>query len=273
MKKKILGFLTLSLCTVLNVSAKETFKVVFYNLSNYPPETAVSNRKAGLERLRSDDRPEVFLVCEWNSVTGATNVLDITRTSINPNFEMATYASNTSDDTGSNQYDLQHLWYCDPTKFRLEGEISAPTALRDLNINTALESVFQELLDSSGAITFSHIYGRSDLWNNGLPDGYHNAINASACGIFNSQCSFTLRNTLHNFSDHLPVTLSLETDATLGLLETAKVADAFYLEKRIIHDDIILCVNAFEASGVLNGLYLIGPKTAHVAPLKIIISN
>lgn len=45
MKKSLFSFCILCLCSVLNVSAQETFKVRFYNLLNYPLEDAVPNRE------------------------------------------------------------------------------------------------------------------------------------------------------------------------------------------------------------------------------------
>jgi len=134
MKKKILSFVVISLLTFVNISAQETFKVMFYNLLNYPLEDAVPNREDDLEFILSDYQPDLFLVCELNNVTGANNVLNITRTAINSNFEMATYVSNTSDDTFGDQNDLQNLLYYDSTKFILEEEIIVPTNLRDFNV-------------------------------------------------------------------------------------------------------------------------------------------
>lgn len=62
MKKKILGFLTLGLYTVLNVSAQETFKAMLYNLLNYPLETAVPDREANLAFIRFDYKPLKFII-------------------------------------------------------------------------------------------------------------------------------------------------------------------------------------------------------------------
>ncbi|MDP5081589.1 MAG: hypothetical protein NWP87_02955, partial [Winogradskyella sp.] len=336
MKKKIFGFFIIGLCTILKVSAQETFKVMFYNLLNYPLETAVPNREADLEFILSDYQPDLFLVCELNNDTGATNVLDIIRTAINANYEMATYVSNTSDDSIGDQNDLQNLLYYDRTKFILEDEIIVPTALRDfniyklqlntidqdtnpieiyvvvchlkassgpenaqrrfdmvielvsyletlpantnvllggdLNLYTFSESAFQELLDSSNNITFMDPSDRIGSWNNnpnfvdvftqstrtasgfggtrggfddrfdfiltsenmathsnlnfvqdsyqvygnnGLSSCYNSSINSANCGTSTSEFSFAIRDALHNFSDHLPVTLTLATDATL----------------------------------------------------------
>jgi endonuclease/exonuclease/phosphatase family metal-dependent hydrolase len=424
MKKKILGFLTISLCAVLNVSAQETFKVMFYNLLNYPSETAVSNREADLEFILSDYQPDLFLVCELNTVTGANNVLNITRTAINSNFEMATYVSNTSDDSGNNQNDLQNLLYYDSTKFTLEEEIIVPTELRDfnvyklqlnttdqntnpieiyivvchlkassgaenaqrrfnmvvqldgylstlpvdtnvmlggdLNIYTASESAFQELLDVTNNITLADPADRVGSWNNnpnfvdvftqstrtatgfggsrggfddrfdfiltsenmlstanltyvqdsyqvygnnGLSACYNKAINSSNCAITGSQFAFAIRDALHNFSDHLPVTLSLETDATLLSIDAVEFSNSFYLEKSIINHKLNIYIKAFklknkdliiynsigqmvktlgtnsddkqefDVSDLSSGLYFIGVKNETIEPLKLLISN
>ena len=232
MKKKLIGFLTISMLTILNVSAQETFKVMFYNLLNYPLEDAVPNREDDLEFILADYKPDLFLVCELNNITGANTVLNISRTAINANFEMATYVSNTSDDNTGNQNDLQNLIYYDSTKFIIEEELIVPTYLRDfnvyklrlntvnqntnpiefyvivchlkassgptnaqrrfemvqdldtylntlptdtkillggdLNIYTATESAFQELLDSSNNITFTDPANRIGSWNNNV---------------------------------------------------------------------------------------------------------
>ncbi len=107
---------------------------MFYNLLNYPIEDAVPNRENDLQIILSDYQPDLFLVCELNTETGANTILNIIRSANNPNFEMATYVSNTSDDLTGNQNDLQNLLYYDSTKFSLEDEIIVPTDLRDFNI-------------------------------------------------------------------------------------------------------------------------------------------
>jgi len=365
MKKKILGVLIVSLLTILNVSAQETFKVMFYNLLNYPLEDAVPNREDDLEFILADYQPDLFLVCELNNATGANNILNSVRTALNANFEMATYISNTSDDSSGDQNDLQNLIYYDSTKFILEEEIIVPTDLRDfnvyklqlntidqainpieiyvivchlkasngsanaqrryemvveldnylntlpvdtnvilggdLNIYTASESAFQELLDDSNAITFVDLANRVGSWsnnpnfvdvftqstrtqsgmggttggfddrfdfilasenmlntanityvpnsyqvygNNGLSACYNSAINSSNCAVPGSEFSFEVRDALHNFSDHLPVTIRLETDATLLSIHENKVVNGFSLEKTIINSNLVIHIYA-----------------------------
>ncbi len=424
MKKKILVFLILCICTILNVSAQETFKVMFYNLLNYPEEDAVPNREDDLEFILSDYQPDLFLVCELNTITGANNVLNITKTAVNSDFEMATYVSNTSDDSSGDSNNLQNLLYFDSTKFILEEEIIVPTDLRDfnvyklklnttdqntnpiefyvvvchlkassgddnaqirfemvtqldtylntlpansnillggdLNIYTATESAFQELLDSSNHITFADPANRIGSWhndpsfvdvftqstrtqsglggatggfddrfdfilssenmlstanlsyvsdsyqvygNNGVADCYNNAINSSNCGISGSQFSFETRDALYNFSDHLPVTITLETDATLLDINTIEAAFNFKLKYnsissildiyvnsfKLFNEDLIIYNNLgqnvktlhlnsdyeqrFDVSDLQNGLYVLAPHNQNIKPLKFIITH
>ena len=134
MKKKLIGCFALMILFWIEVSAQETFKVMFYNLLNYPIEDAVPNREDDLEFILSDYQPDLFLVCELNNITGANNVLNITRSAISSSYEMATYVPNTSDDTTGDQNDLQNQLYYDNTKFILEEELVVPTDLRDFNI-------------------------------------------------------------------------------------------------------------------------------------------
>ncbi|WP_400080255.1 T9SS type A sorting domain-containing protein [Winogradskyella sp. R77965] len=424
MKKKILVFITISLLCVLNVSAQETFKVMFYNLLNYPLEDAVPNREDDLEYILTDYKPDLFLVCELNNSAGATNVLNIAKTAINSNIEMATYVSNTSDDNIGDQNDLQNLLYYDSAKFIIEEEIIVPTYLRDfnvyklklntvdqvtnpvvfyvivchlkasegptnqqrrfemvqdldaylntlpadtnillggdLNIYTATESAFQELLDTSNNITFADPANRVGRWNNnssfvdvftqstrtqsglggsrggfddrfdfiltsenmlntahityvpdsyqvygnnGLTSCYNSRINSTNCGNSTSEFSFEIRDALHNFSDHLPVTVLLETDATLLNVVDAEISRYFELKNNITRYFLNIYINShllfneyldiynslgqkvktlqlnsekeqqFDVSDLQSGLYYLASPNQQIKSLKFLISN
>lgn len=424
MKKKFLGFFTLLLCTFSNVTAQETIKVMFYNLLNYPLEDAVPNRIVDLEYILEDYKPDLFLVCELNNIAGAIDIYDTTKTAINSNFEVATYVSNTSDDSGGNQNDLQNLLYYDSSKFTIEEEIIVPTYLRDfnvyrlklntinqdtnpveiyvivchlkassgtvnaqkrfemvldleayldtlpndanvmlggdLNIYTASEAAFQTLLSDNNNITFLDPADRVGSWhnnssyvdvftqstrtqtgmggttggfddrfdfiltsenmlssanityvpnsyqvfgNNGLISCWNKSINSSQCGSSSSQFSYTLRNHLHNFSDHLPVTLLLETDESFLSVETFETLKGLSLENTIINEDLKVTISEFElfnqqllvynnlgqqirtfqmnsdlkqqfnVSGLSHGLYYIRVSNRNSNPIKFIISN
>lgn len=424
MKKKLLVFVMTILLAHFNVSAQETFKVMFYNLLNYPLEDAVPGREQDLAFILADYQPDLFLVCELNNITGANNVLNITRTAINPNFEMATYVSNTSDDIFGDQNDLQNLLYYNSSKFSIQEEVIVPTDLRDfnvykirlnttdqdtnpvdvyiivchlkassgtvnaqrrfemvtelvayldtlptdanvllggdLNLYTASEAAFQELLSPNNNITFADPPNRVGSWsnntnyidvftqstrtqtglggttggfddrfdfiltsenmldsadityvsdsfqvygNNGLTTCYNSAINSANCGSSNSEFSFEIRDALHNFSDHLPVTLSLEADVTLSNNNDFKTTQKIVLEKTLINSNLIVYINSpeyfnqsiniynqlgqlvevfqtnsnqiqtFNINNLSNGIYFIGFSEFNTRPLKFIVSH
>ncbi len=423
MKKKLLVFLVAMLLAYPNVSAQETFKVMFYNLLNYPLEDAVPGREQDLAFILADYQPDLFLVCELNNITGANNVLNITRTAINPNFEMATYVSNTSDDVFGDQNDLQNLLYYNSSKFSIQEEIIVQTDLRDfnvykirldtvdqdtnpldmyivvchlkassgtvnaqrrfemvtelvayldtlpadanvllggdLNLYTASEAAFQELLSANNNITFVDPPNRVGSWsnntnyidvftqstrtqtgfggttggfddrfdfiltsenmlsnadityvsdsfqvygNNALTACYNSAINTANCGSSNSEFSFEIRDALHNFSDHLPVTLSLEADVTLSN-SNFEASKKITLESTLIDSELNIFINSpeylnqplniynqlgqlvkkiqtnslqkqtFNISNLSNGIYYVGFSDYNTSPLKFIVSH
>jgi hypothetical protein len=425
MKKKIIILFGLGLMNIHLVTAQETFKVMFYNLLNYPLEDAVPNREDDLEFILSDYQPDLFLVCELNNFTGANNVLNITRTAINSNFEMATYVSNTSDDNFGNQNDLQNLLYYDSTKFIIEDEIIVPTDLRDfnvyklklntidqdtnpveiyvivchlkassgtvnaqrrynmvveldnylrtlpsnvnvllggdLNVYTANEPAFQVLIQDTNSIIFDDPPNRIGSWsnntnyvdvftqstrtqsgmggttggfddrfdfiltsenmanasnnisytpgsykaygNNGLVSCYNSSINSSNCGNSTSEFSFEIRDALHNFSDHLPVTLSLEANVTLSNNDNLKTDNQVALTKTLINTELEIYINSpqlfnkqlaiynylgqavdyfqtntnqtqvFNVAHLSNGIYFLGFSESNVKPLKFVVSH
>jgi len=424
MKKKIFGCFLLTCMFWIDVSGQETFKVMFYNLLNYPLEDAVPNREDDLEFILSDYQPDLFLVCELNNIIGANNVLNITKSSISTNYEMATYVSNTSDDTTGDQNDLQNLLYYDSTKFILEDEIIVPTDLRDfnvyklkvntvdqttnpiefyvivchlkassgdqnelrrfnmvvelddylstlpsdsnillggdLNIYTGSEPAFQLLLQDTNNITLADPADRVGSWNNnpnfvdvftqstrtqnglggasgglddrfdfiltsenmltnatityepnsyqvygnnGLSACYNSAINSSACAIPGSEFSFEVRDALHNFSDHLPVTMNLEIDENLLSIYDNIAEAELKLEKTIVDSEIhiinipaklfaedIVIYNSLgkmikkiqlvlssnlkiNCSDLANGMYFLTIPNFQIKPIKIIVSH
>ncbi|WP_299129232.1 hypothetical protein [uncultured Winogradskyella sp.] len=424
MKKKNLRILIIVFLTSLSVSAQETFKVMFYNLLNYPLEDAVPNREEDLEFILSEYQPDLFLVCELNNSTGANNVLNITKSAITPDFEMATYVSNTSDDASGDQNDLQNQLYYNSNKFILQEEIIVPTDLRDfnvyklkinainqstnpvelyvvvchlkassgaenaqrrfnmvleldtflntlptnsnvllggdLNLYTGTEPAFQQLLQDTNNITFADPVNRVGNWNNnpnfvdvftqstrtqsgfggtrggfddrfdfiltsenmlstsnityvpdsyvvygnnGLSSCYNRRINSSDCGNENSEFSFAIRDALHNFSDHLPVTLSLQANITLSnAAEIVKLPNVF-LENTLIDSELRLNFTAplpatnnvyiynqmgqkietlsitnnvqlrYNTSHLSNGVYVLGFSESNIRPIKFVVAH
>lgn len=409
---------------ILNGFSQDTFKIMFYNLLNYPLEDAVPNREQDLEYILSDYQPDLFLVCELNTSFGANTILTITKSAISTNFEMATYVSNTSDDNFGDQNELQNLLYFDSSKFVLEDEIIVPTNLRDfniyklklntidqntnpvevyvvichlkassgainaerryamaleldsylntlpkdgmvvlggdLNVYTASEPAFQKLLDDSNHITFVDPANRIGSWNNnpnfvdvftqstrtqtglggttggfddrfdfiltsenmlnsanlayvpgsyqvygnnGLAACYNSAINSSNCEIPGSQFSFAIRDALHNFSDHLPVTISLETEATLLDINETIMSNNLLIEQTIVKGVLTITLNSnalfnkelsiynaygqyiksiytdsrnkqhFNVANLQNGFYILASPNINMNPIKFIIAN
>tara|TARA_Y100000815_G_scaffold61786_1_gene50107 strand:- start:121 stop:1395 length:1275 start_codon:yes stop_codon:yes gene_type:complete len=424
MRKNVVIFLVLCFCNSFYISAQEVFKVMFYNLLNYPLETAVPNREQDLQFILSDYQPDLFLVCELNNSSGANNILNITRNAISTDFEMATYVSNTSDDNYGDQNDLQNLLYYNSSKFILEEEIIVPTYLRDfnvyrlklnstdqatnpvefyviighlkassgttnaqsrfdmvedledyldtlpsdanvilggdLNLYTSSEPAFQELLSTNNTITFLDLADRIGSWhnnvnyvdvfsqstrtqtgmggttggfddrfdfilgsesmianpdisyvddsyqvygNNGLASCHNSSINSVYCGNSNSEFSSNIRDALHNFSDHLPVTVLLETNATLLYVSNVENSKKLLLEKTLFDDVLTVrlsseelfnetleiynslgqkiktlktnteSVQRFDISDLQGGIYLLAIPKLNLKPLKFIIAN
>ena len=139
MKKNLLITLIVFSCAFINVSSQETFKVMFYNLLNFPLQDATKIQN--LEIILEDYSPDLFMVCELNNQTGADAILNSLQT-INPNYDSAVFVTNSSDDTIGDQNDLQNFIYFDSSKFILESQTIMPTLFRDFNhytfkLNTA----------------------------------------------------------------------------------------------------------------------------------------
>ncbi len=345
MKKK------LSLIAVLlsfnSLFCQEVFKTMFYNVLNFPLQEPATQRLNNLETILLDYQPDLFMICELNNSSGATSILNMMQQAINPNYQMANFVLNGSDDTIGNQNDLQNLIYFDSTKFSLESQTEVNTIFRDfnhyvlklntvnqasnpieiniivchlkassgtdnqqlrlqmaqdltsyldgfsstdyfllggdLNIYTNSEPAFQELIDTNNNITFIDPADRMGSWhnnsnyldvftqstrtttslggsnggfddrfdfimtsdnlqnnpelkytpnsyqvwgNNGVTSCYNSAINSNDCSgsLFNT----TIREALHNFSDHLPVTLQIETNESFLSLDTFQVSQSIF---------------------------------------------
>lgn len=170
----------------------------------------------------------------------------------------------------------------------------------DLNIYTATESAFQELLDVTNNITFADPANRIGNWNNnvnfvdvftqstrtqsglggasggfddrfdfiltsenmlsmanityvadsykaygnnGVSSCYNRAINSSDCA--GTEFSFVIRDALHNFSDHLPVTLSLQTSASLSTSELEQ-SNSISIENTVTNYNLNIYNNSYK---------------------------
>ena len=130
--KKLLLVL-ISLLSIKSVLSQDTFNAMFYNLLNFPLQTFPDNRLDYLGVILNNYQPDIFMVCELNNETGANSILNKMQQEINPNYVMANFELNTSDDALGNQNDLQNLLYFDSTKFSLESQTIITTIYRDFN--------------------------------------------------------------------------------------------------------------------------------------------
>ncbi|WCO02955.1 endonuclease/exonuclease/phosphatase family protein [Psychroserpens ponticola] len=132
MKKKLCLFVLICIFAFKGLHAQENFKIMFYNVLNFPLEDAVPNRLQYLEAILDDYRPDIFMVCELNNINGAQTILNSLQF-LNPNIESAIFELNTSDDNISDQNDLQNLIYYDSSKFILESQTIVTSIYRDFN--------------------------------------------------------------------------------------------------------------------------------------------
>lgn len=113
--------------------SQENFKLMFYNLLNFPLETNVPNRIDYLEQTLNTYKPDIFMVCELNNVYGGNAILQVLQDRISEDYRSAVFTSNTSDDEIGNQDDLQNLIFYDNSKFILESQHIVQTLYRDFN--------------------------------------------------------------------------------------------------------------------------------------------
>jgi len=113
--------------------AQENFKVMFYNLLNFPNDTNVPNRIQHLDHILSNYQPDLFMVCELNNAHGANVILQVLQDRIDENYRSAVFTLNTSDDATGNQNDLQNLMFFNSSKFILESQYEITTLYRDFN--------------------------------------------------------------------------------------------------------------------------------------------
>ena len=132
MKRKSIILIFCCVFGLKGLSAQETFKLMFYNLLNFPLQDVPTNRIQYLQIVLADYQPDVFMVCELNNETASNDILTVMQT-INPSYSKAVFVNNTSDDFISDQNDLQNMLYYDSDKFILESQSVVTTIYRDFN--------------------------------------------------------------------------------------------------------------------------------------------
>jgi hypothetical protein len=130
MKKNRIITLLICLMCINAMFSQETFKLMHYNLLNYPMQDV--SKLQYLEVILDTYRPDLFTVNELNNLTGANAILNSLQF-INPNYSSATFVTNSSDDNIGDQNDLQNFIYFDSSKFILINQTQVQTIYRDFN--------------------------------------------------------------------------------------------------------------------------------------------
>ncbi len=151
MKKNRIIALLICLMGINTMFSQETFKLMHYNLLNYPMQDA--SKLQYLEIILDTYRPDLFTVNELNNLTGANAILSSLQF-INPNYSSATFVTNSSDDNIGNTNDLQNFVYFDSSKFILVNQTIVQTLYRDFNhytfklntVNQAVNPIFIQVI-------------------------------------------------------------------------------------------------------------------------------
>lgn len=165
MRKNLPLFLLLALLSIGTSFSQENFKVMFYNLLNFPLQEPATTRLGHLEYIIGDYQPDLFMVCELNNSSGANAILGAIQNT-NSNYAMANFELNTSDDNISDQNDLQNLLYYDSSKFILETQNIVTSVYRDFNHYVLkLNSVNQDINPIHLNIIVCHLKASSGTSN------------------------------------------------------------------------------------------------------------
>ncbi|MAZ73837.1 MAG: hypothetical protein CMC70_11905 [Flavobacteriaceae bacterium] len=125
MKKTTLaGLLFLASLTLL---AQGTINTMFYNVLEFP-SASPANRELVLKNILSEYNPDIFMVCELESVEGANLIQNVTFNSENYAFDRAPFSANQSSDSP-----LQQMLYYRSNMFSLEDFSTILTNTRDIN--------------------------------------------------------------------------------------------------------------------------------------------
>ena len=121
MKKSLL--IVVSAITVYITSAQDTLRVMSYNLLDFPAQ--VSSRADTLKKIIDHVVPDIFMVCELTSQTGANLILNnALNTNGRSGYQQAVF---------TNGPDTDNLLFYNTTKLGLKSQHNIVTVLRDIN--------------------------------------------------------------------------------------------------------------------------------------------
>ncbi|MCH7524303.1 MAG: hypothetical protein IIC74_04665 [Bacteroidetes bacterium] len=310
MKKKLLVILIVCFCAINNVVSQETFKVMFYNLLNFPDQS--SSKIQNLEIILEDPNPDL----RFQMVDDLTTYL-----STFPSTDYVVLGGDLNIYTNSEPAFLEltdvtnNITFVDPAN--RVGNWHNNTAYLDVftqstRTQTGLggdiggfDDRFDFILTSENMLTNPDIFYVTSSYqvfgNNGNTNCYNQEINSNSCnGV---DFGLTIRNALYNMSDHLPVTLELQTNETLST-SNFNITPTFSISgSNIVKDKLLIQLNtiAFKSdfifiynilgqkiesykvqnlnllqlnvSNLSNGIYYIVASNFNLNPLKFIKAN
>ena len=125
MKKYLLLFLLLHCGSGY---AQDTLKTMFYNVYRFPVATPL-NREVILRDILAEYHPDLLMVCELESETGANLILDSALQNGHADFARAAFVPNQSEPTDT----LQQMVFYNKVKLELVREAYLLTTVRDIN--------------------------------------------------------------------------------------------------------------------------------------------
>ena len=120
-------YIGLMLLVVTSINAQDEFKLMTYNLLEFP-EAPPDNRELILNDILADVDPDLLLVQELQTPMGADLISDFSFNYTTKDFQAANFVFNTS---GGN--DLNQLLFYNADKFELLSSDQVATSLRDIN--------------------------------------------------------------------------------------------------------------------------------------------
>lgn len=108
--------------------SQETINTMFYNIARFP-SGAPANRELILREILDEYQPDLFMVCELETESGADLILNTSLSNQQNPFAKAVFQVNSSSDTDF----LQNIVFYNTNKFILLGQEIHQTAYRDIN--------------------------------------------------------------------------------------------------------------------------------------------
>jgi len=127
MKKSLTLLLVMQLLGYILI-AQTNIKAMSYNLEDFP-EAPPTNRELYLKTIVKSEQPDLLMVCELQSQTGANEILNVSLQTTDNHYKSAVFVSNQSQ-----PYDtLQQLVFYNKQKLILKSQNVITTTIRDIN--------------------------------------------------------------------------------------------------------------------------------------------